>query len=91
MVIEEPTCCTHHKCQTWKATRCDVRGTGNTFFYPHQSIHDQNIAKRSLICLLQVLCASNEDHSEVEPLLPPVGAQPGERVSFSGYNNAKTT
>uniref|UniRef100_A0A1J3ICU0 Putative methionine--tRNA ligase n=1 Tax=Noccaea caerulescens TaxID=107243 RepID=A0A1J3ICU0_NOCCA len=31
-----------------------------------------------------VLCASNEDHSEVEPLLPPVGAQPGERVSFSG-------
>ena len=34
---------------------------------------------------LQVLCASNEDHSVVEPLLPPAGAKPGERVSFSGY------
>ncbi|CAF1980491.1 hypothetical protein YC2023_083926 [Brassica napus] len=32
-----------------------------------------------------VLCASNEDHSVVEPLLPPTGAKPGERVSFSGY------
>ncbi|CAN8317691.1 unnamed protein product [Cochlearia groenlandica] len=31
-----------------------------------------------------VLCASSEDHSVVEPLLPPVGAKPGERVSFSG-------
>ncbi|KAJ0258260.1 putative methionyl-tRNA synthetase [Hirschfeldia incana] len=31
-----------------------------------------------------VLCASNEDHSVVEPLLPPAGAKPGERVSFSG-------
>ncbi|CAH8371488.1 unnamed protein product [Eruca vesicaria subsp. sativa] len=31
-----------------------------------------------------VLCASNEDHSVVEPLLPPTGAKPGERVSFSG-------
>ncbi|KAF3485369.1 hypothetical protein F2Q69_00054666 [Brassica cretica] len=34
---------------------------------------------------LLVLCASNEDHSVVEPLLPPTGAKPGERVSFSGY------
>ncbi|BBG98139.1 Nucleic acid-binding, OB-fold-like protein [Prunus dulcis] len=31
-----------------------------------------------------VLCASNEDHTLVEPLLPPEGAKPGERVSFSG-------
>ncbi|XP_010525413.1 PREDICTED: aminoacyl tRNA synthase complex-interacting multifunctional protein 1 [Tarenaya hassleriana] len=31
-----------------------------------------------------VLCASNEDHTVVEPLLPPEGAKPGERVSFSG-------
>lgn len=31
-----------------------------------------------------VLCASSEDHSVVEPLLPPAGAKPGERVSFSG-------
>ncbi|GMI80290.1 hypothetical protein like AT2G40660 [Hibiscus trionum] len=33
-----------------------------------------------------VLCASNEDHSVVEPLLPPEGAKPGERVSFSGID-----
>lgn len=33
-----------------------------------------------------VLCASNEDHTRVEPLLPPEGARPGERVSFSGVD-----
>ncbi|WZZ58000.1 hypothetical protein YC2023_058107 [Brassica napus] len=32
----------------------------------------------------EVLCASNEDHLVVEPLPPPAGAKPGERVSFSG-------
>ncbi|KAI9110805.1 hypothetical protein K1719_018243 [Acacia pycnantha] len=31
-----------------------------------------------------VLCASNEDHTVVEPLLPPEGAKIGERVSFAG-------
>ncbi|KAG5388890.1 hypothetical protein IGI04_030431 [Brassica rapa subsp. trilocularis] len=34
---------------------------------------------------IMVLCASNEDHLVVEPLPPPAGAKPGERVSFSGY------
>ncbi|CAN7101086.1 unnamed protein product [Brassica rapa subsp. narinosa] len=38
-----------------------------------------------MVSLLQVLCASNEDHLVVEPLPPPAGAKPGERVSFSGY------
>ncbi|XVF41197.1 hypothetical protein PTKIN_Ptkin01aG0260800 [Pterospermum kingtungense] len=33
-----------------------------------------------------VLCASNEDHTIVEPLLPPEGAKPGEHVSFSGID-----
>ncbi|CAA6656959.1 unnamed protein product [Spirodela intermedia] len=33
-----------------------------------------------------VLCASNEDHTVVEPLLPPEGAVLGERISFSGYD-----
>ncbi|XWS74512.1 hypothetical protein CRYUN_Cryun01aG0004300 [Craigia yunnanensis] len=33
-----------------------------------------------------VLCASNEDHTIVEPLLPPEGAKPGERVSFLGID-----
>ncbi|KAF9661428.1 hypothetical protein SADUNF_Sadunf19G0067700 [Salix dunnii] len=34
----------------------------------------------------QVLCASNEDHTVVEPLLPPEGAKVGERVSFLGID-----
>lgn len=29
-----------------------------------------------------LLCASNSEHTEVEPLLPPEGAQVGERVWF---------
>ncbi|KAL5733063.1 hypothetical protein ACOSP7_032401 [Xanthoceras sorbifolium] len=33
-----------------------------------------------------VFCASNEDHTIVEPLLPPEGAKPGERVSFCGID-----
>ncbi|KAF5752628.1 OB-fold nucleic acid binding domain-containing protein isoform 3 [Tripterygium wilfordii] len=33
-----------------------------------------------------VLCASNDDHTLVEPLLPPEGAKVGERVSFSGID-----
>ncbi|XP_073008560.1 uncharacterized protein [Typha latifolia] len=32
-----------------------------------------------------VLCASNQDHTVVEPLTPPEGATIGERVSFVGY------
>ncbi|XP_008792236.2 aminoacyl tRNA synthase complex-interacting multifunctional protein 1 isoform X1 [Phoenix dactylifera] len=32
-----------------------------------------------------VLCASNQDHTVVEPLIPPEGAKLGECVSFSGY------
>ncbi|XP_043706517.1 aminoacyl tRNA synthase complex-interacting multifunctional protein 1 [Telopea speciosissima] len=33
-----------------------------------------------------VLCASNQDHTVVEPLLPPEGAKCGERISFSGHD-----
>ncbi|XP_004502825.1 tRNA-aminoacylation cofactor arc1 isoform X2 [Cicer arietinum] len=33
-----------------------------------------------------VLCASNEDHTTVEPLLPPEGAKIGEHVSFAGID-----
>ncbi|KAI4306557.1 hypothetical protein L6164_029825 [Bauhinia variegata] len=33
-----------------------------------------------------VLCASNEDHTIVEPLLPPEGSSNGERVYFSGID-----
>ncbi|XP_052156463.1 uncharacterized protein LOC127774254 isoform X1 [Oryza glaberrima] len=33
-----------------------------------------------------VLCASNQDHTVVEPLIPPEGAKPGERISFAGFD-----
>ncbi|CAO1946413.1 unnamed protein product [Urochloa humidicola] len=33
-----------------------------------------------------VLCASTEDHTAVEPLIPPEGAKIGERISFSGFD-----
>ncbi|CAL9071416.1 methionine--tRNA ligase, cytoplasmic isoform X1 [Musa acuminata AAA Group] len=33
-----------------------------------------------------VLCASNQDHTVVEPLIPPEGASLGEKISFSGYD-----
>uniref|UniRef100_A0A7C9E563 Methionine--tRNA ligase n=2 Tax=Opuntia streptacantha TaxID=393608 RepID=A0A7C9E563_OPUST len=33
-----------------------------------------------------VLCASNEDHSVVEPLRPPEGVKVGECVSFAGHD-----
>ncbi|KAL6980845.1 hypothetical protein U1Q18_022482 [Sarracenia purpurea var. burkii] len=32
-----------------------------------------------------VLCASSEDHTIVEPIIPPEGAKVGECVSFSGH------
>ncbi|KAG8380979.1 hypothetical protein BUALT_Bualt06G0072800 [Buddleja alternifolia] len=33
-----------------------------------------------------VLCASNQDHTVVEPLIAPEGAKPGEIVTFSGHD-----
>jgi glutamyl-tRNA synthetase len=33
-----------------------------------------------------VLCASNEDHTKVEFLIPPNGSVPGDRVYFEGHN-----
>lgn len=32
-----------------------------------------------------VLCASNDDHTEVEPLCPPAGVPYGEKLSFEGF------
>uniref|UniRef100_A0A0A9AEQ6 Uncharacterized protein n=1 Tax=Arundo donax TaxID=35708 RepID=A0A0A9AEQ6_ARUDO len=34
----------------------------------------------------QVLCASTEDHTVVEPLIPPEGAKVGERILFAGFD-----
>ncbi|KAL6616297.1 hypothetical protein ACP70R_038567 [Stipagrostis hirtigluma subsp. patula] len=33
-----------------------------------------------------VLCASTQDHTAVEPLIPPEGAKIGERISFAGFD-----
>lgn len=35
-----------------------------------------------------LLCASNESHELVEPLLPPGDAQPGERVAYGDDETA---
>lgn len=35
-----------------------------------------------------LLCASNEDHSEVVPLAPPEGAAPGELITVEGHASA---
>ena len=37
---------------------------------------------------LQVLCASNEAHDKVEPVLVPEGVEVGERVRFEGFEGA---
>ncbi len=37
---------------------------------------------------MQVLCASNEAHDKVEPVLVPEGVEIGERVSFEGFEGA---
>lgn len=34
---------------------------------------------------VQLLCASNEAHDKVEPVLVPEGVEAGERVSFEGF------
>lgn len=32
----------------------------------------------------QVLCASDSSHEKVDPIVPPLGAAIGERISFEG-------
>jgi aminoacyl tRNA synthase complex-interacting multifunctional protein 1 len=41
---------------------------------------------RDVMSYGMVLCASNSDHTQVDPILPPEGAAVGERVKFEGYN-----
>jgi len=36
---------------------------------------------------MQVLCASNDTHDSVDPIIPPEGVPVGERVAFEGYSN----
>lgn len=42
------------------------------------------VVARMLLCAPQVLCASNDAHDQVEPILPPEGVPLGEKVSFEG-------
>ncbi len=41
---------------------------------------------REVMSYGMVLCASNDDHTEVDPINPPEGAALGERVTFEGYS-----
>lgn len=50
-------------------------------FYPSSCL---NVGDRMLLCAPQVLCASNDAHDQVEPILPPEGVPLGEKVSFEG-------
>jgi len=36
---------------------------------------------------VQVLCASNAAHDQVDPINPPEGVPVGERITFEGYAN----
>ena len=35
-----------------------------------------------------LLCASNEDHSQVEPIAPPEGCEIGQLMTFEGHLSA---
>lgn len=41
---------------------------------------------REVMSYGMVLCASNADHTAVDPIIPPPDAVPGERVRFEGYS-----
>lgn len=45
-------------------------------------------AMRGVLSQGMLLCASNEDHTDVDPLLPPVDAPLGELVTFEGHRVA---
>jgi aminoacyl tRNA synthase complex-interacting multifunctional protein 1 len=40
-----------------------------------------------MILHVQVLCASNAAHDQVDPIIPPEDVPVGERISFEGFNN----
>ena len=56
-------------------------------FVPHQGFCPSSCLKvraNLLLCAPQVLCASNDAHDQVEPILPPEGVPVGEKISFEG-------
>jgi aminoacyl tRNA synthase complex-interacting multifunctional protein 1 len=63
-------------------------------FVPQEKMQDRKVAvvcnlkpakMRDVMSYGMVLCASNSDHTEVDPINPPEGAVIGERVKFDGY------
>ena len=63
-------------------------------FYQTEDLQDRmvlvlcNLKKRNLVGFPShgmVLCASNDDHTKVEFVVPPEGSQLGERVTFEGF------
>lgn len=81
------------QCETWQCAGCAL-------IWPGEVTHLRSDVLESLVLLCsllgnlskkmcsdsepQVLCASNEDHTKVEPVAPPAGAAIGERVTFEG-------
>ena len=62
----------------------------NRAFVPHQGFCPSSCLKvraNLLLCAPQVLCASNDAHDQVEPILPPEGVPVGEKISFEGWAN----
>lgn len=45
-------------------------------------------AMRGVVSAGMLLCASNEDHSQVDPLAPPENVRVGELVRFEGHKSA---
>jgi len=43
---------------------------------------------RDIVSYGMVLCASNEDHTKVDPIVPPKGCKPGDKVCCKGYDGA---
>lgn len=43
---------------------------------------------RDIVSYGMVLCASNEDHTKVDPIVPPKGCKPGDKVYCKGYDGA---
>ncbi|KAJ3258761.1 hypothetical protein HK103_003355 [Boothiomyces macroporosus] len=43
------------------------------------------VSMRGIKSFAMVLCASNEDHTKVELLVPPKGSKPGDKIFFKGH------
>lgn len=76
--------------------RTVISGLAN--FVPMEEMQDRMVAvvcnlkpvkMRGIMSAGMVLCGSNEDHTKVEILDPPAGAQPGEHLMLEGFGIMK--